>query len=31
MDDFKDEKIQNAAHKIIYSNIYEKFLELKDN
>jgi hypothetical protein len=34
MDEFSEETIQHAAHKIIYKNIYNKLLELeheKDN
>ena len=29
MDEFKDELIQNKAHNIIYRNLYQRFLELK--
>lgn len=28
MDDFEEKIIQNPAHKIIYSNLYRKFLSL---
>lgn len=31
MDEMSKENIQNQAHRIIYSNIYEKFLELQSN
>lgn len=31
MDEVENGNIQNAAHQIIYLNIYEKFTELKNN
>jgi len=31
MDQMEDNNLQNATHKIIYKNIYEKFLELQKN
>lgn len=31
MNEIEKGNIQNAAHQIIYSNIYEKFIELKNN
>ena len=31
MDEMNKDNIQNQAHIIIYSNIYEKFLELQSN
>ena len=29
MDEYNDEKIKNPAHQIIYKNVYEKFISLK--
>ena len=31
MDEFDDNLIKNAAHKIIYKSIYNKFIELSEN
>ena len=31
MDEFDDGLIKNAAHKIIYKSVYNKFIELKTN